>query len=117
MRLSQISQYVTIKAKSLGQKVVYAVLLLWYAYYRDETPGWARRIIQGALAYLVNPFDGVNDLTPFIGYTDDWGVISFALVTIACYINNDIRRQARTKLQQWFGPINESELDEVDNIV
>lgn len=101
-------------AKHAGLKVVYSVLLLYYAYRRKDTPYWAKRIIIGVLGYFIMPFDALPDLTPIIGYTDDIGVLSFGLVTIAAYVNNDVRIKARLKLRDWFGEFNVEELAEVD---
>lgn len=101
-------------AKSIGLKTSYMVLLLFYAYKRKETPAWARRIVIGTLGYFITLFDAIPDLTPFIGFTDDIGILSFGLVTIAAYINNDVREKAREKLGQWFGTYEEQELVEID---
>ena len=101
-------------AKAAGQRTVYSALLMFYAFKRKETPGWAKNIILGAIGYFLSPFDGVPDLTPFLGYTDDLGVLSFGLVLIAGYINDEVREKAREKLTQWFGEINEEELKTVD---
>jgi uncharacterized membrane protein YkvA (DUF1232 family) len=101
-------------AQSLGLKTVYTILLLYYAYVRKETPAWAKRIVIGALGYLLAPIDAIPDLTPFIGYTDDIGVLSFGLVTIAAYVNDEVKNQARDRLKAWFGHIDEQKLAQVD---
>ncbi|MFK7936139.1 MAG: YkvA family protein [Saprospiraceae bacterium] len=100
--------------KQAGMKVVYSALLLFYAYKRTETPSWAKRIVIGALGYFISPFDMLPDLTPLIGYTDDIGILSFGIVAIAAYINDDVRTNARERLEKWFGEIDESEIAEVD---
>lgn len=87
---------------TLGQKLVYSILLLFYAYKRGDTPSWAKNIIIGALAYFLSPFDSIPDLTPFLGLTDDIGVLSFGLVSIACYINDEVREKALIKLHSFF---------------
>lgn len=97
-----------------GLKTVYSALLLFYAYKRKETPLWARNIIFGTLGYFLSPIDLLPDLTPIIGYTDDIGVLSFGLVTIACYVNDDVRIQSRKRLRKWFGAYDLKELAEVD---
>jgi uncharacterized membrane protein YkvA (DUF1232 family) len=102
-------------ARKAGLKTVYSALLLFYAYTRKETPGWAKNIILGVLGYFLVPIDGLPDLTPVIGYTDDVGVLSFGLVAIACYINDEVRIKARKKLRDWFGEFSLDELAEVDN--
>ena len=101
-------------AKQAGQKTVYSALLLFYAYKREETPRWAKNVILGALGYFIAPIDGVPDLTPFLGYTDDLGVLSFGLVIIAGYINGEVRENARGRMTKWFGTLEEESLDEVD---
>jgi len=52
----------------------------------------------GALGYLLTPIDTIPDLTPFLGYTDDLGILSYALVMIAAYINDEVRQKAQRKL-------------------
>jgi uncharacterized membrane protein YkvA (DUF1232 family) len=102
-------------ARRLGLKVAYAALLMFYAYNRKETPRWARRIVLGSLGYLLTPLDALPDLTPFVGYTDDLGILSFGLVTIAAYVNEEVKKQARGRLRSWFGSYDEGELAVVDN--
>ncbi len=101
--------------KSLGIKTVYSVILLFNAYSRKETPAWAKNIIIGVLGYLLAPIDGIPDITPFVGFTDDIGVLSFGLVSIACYINDEVREKSRKQLKSWFGNFDLEELSEIDN--
>ncbi|MEO1263717.1 MAG: YkvA family protein [Bacteroidota bacterium] len=100
--------------KEAGTKVIYSALLLYYAFSRKETPVWAKNIILGVLGYFIAPIDALPDLTPIIGYTDDLGVLSFGVVTLACYINKDVRSKAKEKLKEWFGNYDEEELAEID---
>lgn len=103
-------------AQQAGMKVVYTAMLLYYAYKRKETPMWARNVILGTLGYFISPIDALPDLTPLIGYTDDVGVLSFGLVTIACYVNDEVRIKARKKVKKWFGKsFDLAELKEVDD--
>lgn len=99
---------------SLGQKVVYMVLLLYNAFRHDDTPAWAKNIIIGALGYFLSPFDAIPDLSPFLGYTDDLGIMSFGLVAIACYINDEVRDKAKGQLKNFFGTIDEDMVAEVN---
>jgi uncharacterized membrane protein YkvA (DUF1232 family) len=101
-------------ARQAGIQTVYAALLLFYAYKRPETPNWAKNIALGALGYLITPIDFLPDLTPIIGYTDDIGVLGFGLVTIAGFINDSVKENARKKLNDWFGAFDAAELAEVD---
>lgn len=113
---SEITLWNTLKrfAKNIGVKTTYMVLLLWYAYQRKDTPSWAKRIVIGALGYFVTLFDAIPDLTPFVGLTDDIGILSFGLVTIASYINEEVRGNAREKLNTWFGTFDEADLADID---
>jgi uncharacterized membrane protein YkvA (DUF1232 family) len=101
-------------AQRLGIKTVYSALLMYYAYRRKDTPFWAKNIVIGVLGYLLAPLDFMPDLTPIIGFTDDIGMLSFGLVTIAAYINQDVRGQARARLAKWFPKFVESDLQEVE---
>ncbi|NUO02980.1 MAG: DUF1232 domain-containing protein [Saprospiraceae bacterium] len=104
-------------ARKVGLKAVYSALLMFYAYRQPETPYWAKRIIIGTLGYLLSPIDAIPDLSPLIGYTDDVGVLSFGLVTVAAYINDKVRGQAREKIKKWFGDGEQKELEEVDQVL
>lgn len=104
-------------AKSAGIQVVYAVLLMFYAFKRKETPFWAKNIIVGVLAYFLSPIDAIPDLTPFLGYTDDLGVLVVGLSAVAAYVNADVKEKAREKLHKWFGAYNDAELQTVDERV
>jgi uncharacterized membrane protein YkvA (DUF1232 family) len=101
-------------AKKIGVQSVYSSLLLFYAFKRKETPAWAKNIIIGVLGYLIAPIDLIPDLTPFIGYTDDLGVLGIGLVAIASYINDSVKLQAKTTLKVWFGNYDPSEIENID---
>lgn len=101
-------------ARTAGTRSVYTALLLYYAYERKETPTWAKRVVLGALGYLIMPFDALPDLTPVLGYTDDLAVLAAGLTTVAAYINEDVRRNARTKLQTWLPGAREEDLAEIE---
>jgi uncharacterized membrane protein YkvA (DUF1232 family) len=101
-------------AKKIGVQSVYSSLLLFYAFKRKETPTWAKNIIIGVLGYLIAPIDLIPDLTPFIGYTDDLGVLGIGLVAIASYINDSVKLQAKTTLKVWFGNYDPSEIENID---
>ena len=112
--IDSLVRYLSARIKTVGVKITYSALLLYYAYQRKDTPTWAKNIIIGSLAYLLSPFDAVPDLTPFIGFTDDLGVLSFGLVTIACYIDVPVRENAKSRLHMFFKVVDEEDLLEVD---
>ena len=95
-------------------QIIYVTLLLYYAFERKDTPAWAKRIVTGSIAYLLLPFDGLPDFTPFIGFTDDLGVLSFGLVAIAAHINEEVRTKAVNKLAQLFPVVDQTIIDDID---
>ena len=96
-------------------KVVYAVLLLFYSM-QDKSVGIKTKLsIAAALGYFILPTDAIFDFTPLIGYSDDLGVLLFALSQVATIITPEVKQKARTKLNDWFGKIDDSELDEIEN--
>ncbi|MFK7806425.1 MAG: YkvA family protein [Saprospiraceae bacterium] len=101
-------------AQQAGSKTIYMALLLFYAYRRKETPGWAKHIMLGALGYLISPIDALPDLSPILGYTDDAGVLAFALVIVSGHINDAVKEQAREKLNGWFPQVDERALNDID---
>lgn len=112
--MGKLMRYLSARLKTVGVKVTYSALLLYYAYERKDTPPWAKNIILGSLAYLLSPFDALPDLTPILGFTDDLGVLSFGLVTIACYIDEGVRGKAKERLHKYFKVVDEEDLVEVD---
>lgn len=98
----------------VGHNLAYAALLLYHSYKKPDTPGWAKRIVIGSFAYLIAPLDSLPDLTPFIGLTDDLGVLMFGLVSIAGHVNEDVRKAARTEMTRLFGITDYSVLSKVD---
>ena len=102
-------------AREMGVRAVYSSLLLFYTYQQKETPGWARKIVLGAIAYLINPFDVIPDLTPLVGYSDDLGILGFALVTIPGYINMEVKINARKKAKEWFKEIDLNLLKKIED--
>lgn len=91
-------------ARSAGREVIEKVLWLYFASRRPETPVWARATIYAALAYFILPTDLLPDLTPLVGYSDDLGALTAALLTIAQYVDANVKRQASLTLNRWFGP-------------
>lgn len=85
-----------------GYHVLEKALWLYLAAQRPETPAWARRVIYGALGYLVMPVDAVPDVLPG-GYADDLGVLAGALAAVAMFVTDDVKAEARRILRTWFG--------------
>lgn len=110
-----VFRFILNKGKALGQSLAYTALLLYHTYRKPETPIWAKRVVLGALAYLIAPIDSIPDLTPLLGFTDDMGVLSFALVTIACYVDDSVKEKARVSTSKIFKNIDDKVINEVND--
>ncbi|RIH64027.1 DUF1232 domain-containing protein [Mariniphaga sediminis] len=102
-------------SKSAGVKVVYAVLLLYYVMNDKRVSLKTKLSIAAALGYFILPTDAIFDLTPLIGYSDDLGVLLFALTQVSSNITPEIKEKARKKLTNWFGEIKEEELRDLED--
>ena len=102
-------------AQNLGADAIYMALILFYALNSPSTPVWAKTVIIGALGYFISPFDIVPDVTPGVGYADDIAVMVFAIGAVVMSINEDVRKQARNKLKDWFPDFDFSHLKKIDD--
>ncbi len=93
-------KHVAIKA---GHSVIYASLLLFYVLQKPGVPKRVKLTIIGALAYFIAPIDAIPDFIAGLGYTDDLGALTAALVQTAMHVDEEVKEQARTKLGEWFG--------------
>jgi uncharacterized membrane protein YkvA (DUF1232 family) len=89
-------------AKTAGKEVIEKSLFLYYAAQKPETPVWAKTAIFGALAYFISPIDAIPDIVPVVGYVDDLGVLGAALASVSAYIDEDVKKTARRKMDDWF---------------
>ncbi|MDQ3018098.1 MAG: YkvA family protein [Bacteroidota bacterium] len=105
------------KTKQLSAPLLYTSLLLYHALRRKETPSWAKRIILGGFVYLFVPIDAIPDVAPIIGYTDDLGVMLYAIVMVVAYINQDVREAALKTLHSWIGPVDGAVLKKVNDLL
>ena len=98
-------------AKRAGVKLVYAALLLYYVMKDPLTPQGDRLKIIGALGYFILPLDIIPDWIPVVGYTDDLAVLTWVLYEIAKNVTPQVKENAKAKLGEWFGKVDESALD------
>lgn len=97
-------------AKKAGSKVIYLALVLYYAHASLKTPAWAWIVIIGALAYFICPFDLTPDLIPIVGFLDDLAILVTAMKAVQVCISPEVKADAKTKLGDWFGDVDEAEL-------
>ena len=105
------------KIKVLSINAIYKAYLMYYAYKREETPTWAKHIVIGTLGYLLSPIDMLPDLTPVIGYTDDFSVLAYGLVMVSCYINKEVHGKALQSTKKLYGNFDESMLHDTPESV
>lgn len=101
-------------SKAAGTKVIYAVLLLYYAMKDNNVSLKTKLFIAASLGYFILPTDAIFDLTPIIGYSDDLGVLLFALKQISSAITPAVKENARKKIEEWFTEIDEKEMTELE---
>lgn len=102
---------VAIKA---GQKVIYAVLLLYYVLVSPEVPIKYKSIIIGALGYFILPVDLIPDFIPVAGYSDDLAALIAVLKTVSVCITPEIIAQAQAKMKLWFGTVDKNKIENLD---
>jgi uncharacterized membrane protein YkvA (DUF1232 family) len=88
---------------SIGSDAVNQALTLYYTLRAPDTPMWCRTVIVGSLAYFISMIDGIPDLTPFLGYTDDISVMAAAIATVSQYITPEIKQKAQEKTVSIMG--------------
>lgn len=98
-------------ARKAGVKVIYAVLILYYALQDKSFPSKEKAIILGALGYFILPLDIIPDVAPFVGYTDDLIALLFAVRQVYNHITPEVRDKARARLISLFGSVDEKDFD------
>nr|WP_084157458.1 YkvA family protein [Oceanobacillus manasiensis] len=99
-------------SKKAGTSVVYAVLLLYYTLQKPDVPVKVKAIIVGALGYFILPLDVIPDIAMGVGYVDDLSVVIFALLQVAIYVDDEVKRKAKNKLRDLFGEnVDTTEID------
>ena len=101
-------------SKAAGLKVIYAVLLLYYAMKDSGVSLKTKLFIAASLGYFIMPADAIIDFTPLIGYSDDLGVLLFALKQVSSAITPAVKEKARSKISDWFPQVDESEMAELE---
>lgn len=86
----------------IGLELLYKVVQLWCVLLKPEVPAKEKALIMGALGYLIAPLDFVPDLTPVLGYSDDLVAITFALLKVQGYIDEEVDAKAKELLAKVF---------------
>ena len=75
---------------------------MWCVLQKPEVPAKDKALIMGALGYLISPLDFLPDLTPVLGYSDDLVAITFALLKVQGYIDDEVKAEAKALLAKVF---------------
>ena len=102
---------ITGNVKKAGLTLIYKALQLFYVAQNPNVPMKIRAAIIAPLGYFISPIDFIPDITPFIGFTDDAGIIAASMVIAHAYIDDEVRRNAKEKIRSLFGDGAVSELD------
>ncbi len=90
------------KVTRLAGKLPFAedLLAAYYCAFDRQTPMHVRMTLLGALAYFVLPVDGVPDILPMLGFTDDAAVLATAMKVMVSAIRPEHREAAKRKLAE-----------------
>lgn len=89
--------------KTAGLPLIYKALQLYYVMLKPECPIHIKAAIVGALGYFISPVDLIPDFIPFVGFSDDLGAVVAALMLAQMYVDDDVKRKARAKIDDIFG--------------
>lgn len=96
-------------AKKAGVKIVYAVLILYYATLDKDIPVKDRLMILAALGYFILPVDLIPDALPG-GFADDMAALVFVLKQVWGNLTPSTMQKARDRVREWFGNVTDEEL-------
>ena len=97
--LDKVTKY----GKLIGITALYKAVQLWFVLQKPDVPAGTKAVIMGALGYLIAPLDFLPDLLPVLGYTDDMVAITFALIKVQGYIDEEVERKSKRLLTKIFG--------------
>ena len=97
--LDKVTKY----GKLIGINALYKGVQLWFVLQKPDVPASTKAVIMGALGYLIAPLDFLPDLMPVLGYTDDFVAITFALIKVQGYIDEEVERKSKKLLAKIFG--------------
>lgn len=90
-------------ANEMGKKLVYNVLVLYYAMMQPDVPLRYKAEIVGALGYVILPTDLIPDFIPVGGFADDLAAVAFAVNHVINIITPEVKDKASEKVRDIFG--------------
>ena len=89
-------------AKKAGSLLIYYALLLFEISKKPNVPISVKLIIYGALGYFIFPLDVIPDALVGVGYSDDIGVLTSALLTVAQYNSPETEEKVKNDVRKLF---------------
>ena len=90
-------------AKKGGKSLIKKALVLFYSATDEDTPIWVKTVIYATLGYLILPLDGIPDVMPFVGFSDDLAAIVSAMKLIHNHIKPEHKQLADYRIKEWLG--------------
>jgi uncharacterized membrane protein YkvA (DUF1232 family) len=75
------------------------VVAAYYCALDPETPGKAKAVLLGALAYFIMPMDAVPDFLALVGFSDDIAVLTLAIATVRSNLTEPTGWQHENRLK------------------
>ena len=97
-------------ANEMGKKLVYNVLVLYYAMMQPDVPLRYKAEIVGALGYVILPTDLIPDFIPVGGFADDLAAVAFAVNHVISIITPEVKGKASEKVRDIFGTTDSCDL-------
>lgn len=97
--------------KSAGLTAIYKALQLYYVMLKPECPMHIKAAIITTLGYFISPIDLIPDAIPVVGFSDDIMAISSALIWAQCYVDEEVKRNAKAIIDKFFGHGTSDELN------
>jgi uncharacterized membrane protein YkvA (DUF1232 family) len=89
------------RIKKIGRNLPFArdIVAAAFCALDPATPTRVKALIVGALAYFIMPIDGIPDLLPMIGFTDDAAVIAATIAAVRAHMQPDHFEKAEAFLK------------------
>lgn len=109
----QLWNYIKTYAARGGREVTRMVLELFYVMKSPNTGMLDKTLIGAALAYQLLPEDLLpRDKFGILGFLDNGAALAFAYNRVKKLVTPQIENQVGVMLDQWFGPVEESQVDD-----
>ena len=105
----RLFEKIRVMAKKLGVKIVYLIMILYYATFDKNLPLRDRMMVLAALGYFILPIDVIPDALPG-GFADDGAALLYVVKHIWSNLSPETMRKAKSRLKEWFSDITDEDL-------